>query len=162
MIWPYTLHDGVKQNTWTGIRPTDTFPDLFEIPLWSQLNASGQVVAAMDPGGSDAEVLATLQYNFTARHSGHRAPMGLFLHGGSWTARSAVLGEFIDWALAHPDTWFVSMRAAADYTRAPCDRTVAVAFAPCMTRTHMPHPATDSLATSFSKGTVNACGARPP
>lgn len=162
MIWPYTLHDGVKQNTWTGIRPTDTFLDLFEIPVWSQLNASGHVVAPMDPGGSDAEVLNLLQYNFTARYSGNRAPMGLFLHGGSWTSRSAVLGQFIDWALAHPGTWFVSMRAAADYALNPCGLAGAEAFPPFLTRTCPPHPEADYIATSFSKGTVRACGVRPP
>lgn len=162
MIWPYTLDHGVQQNTWTGERPYENFAGLFEIPLWSQMNDLGSVSATMDPSGSDAEVLALLQFNFTARYTGNRAPLGVFLHGGQWTSRAAVLGQFIDWVRPHSNVWFVSVRVATDYIRNPCGLAGSAAFRPFVTPIRSPWPADDLLTKAFSKGTVRSCGESPP
>ncbi len=162
MIWPYTLDHGVQQNTWTGERPYETFAGLFEVPLWSQMNDLGAAAATMDPPGSDAEALALLQFNFTARYNGNRAPLGVFLHGGQWTSRAAVLGQFIDWARAHSNVWFVSVRNATDYIRNPCGIAGSAAFPPFVTQIRSPWPADDLPTKSFSKGTVRSCCESPP
>lgn len=162
MIWPYTLHNGLRQNAWTGEPPDDNYPGLFEAPMWELMNPDGSIAASMDPPGDDAEVLALLQYNFTERYTGNRAPLGIFLHGGGWTARAEVLNAFLDWAQAHPDVWIVNTRAAIEYMREPCGIAGSHGFPPFLTPECEPWPEGGIETNRFAKGTVFTCGVRPP
>ena len=79
LIWPYALDRGVPQVCWTGTRPRDAFPGLFEIPLWKLLDANDKPYSTMDPPGSYAQLSALFHNNFTNRYEGNRAPLGLYL-----------------------------------------------------------------------------------
>lgn len=161
MLWPYTLDGGVVQDCWTGTPPSTNLPGLFEVPLWSLYDTNTAGWITMDPPGSDAQVLAVLQDNFRARYNGNRAPLGIFLHGGSWGSRTQVLRDFFDWAQAQPDVWIVSQGAATDFMRDPQSTAAAYTFPPFMTRTQPAVPESETRAVQFSKGLVRTCGEHP-
>ncbi|MBP7274781.1 MAG: polysaccharide deacetylase family protein [Kiritimatiellae bacterium] len=162
MIWPYTLHDGLQQVPWTGQPPDESYPELFESPLWALMNPDDTLAASMDPPGNDAEALALLQYNFTSRYEGNRAPMGVFLHASQWLARAEVLNDFLDWAQTHSNVWIVSTRAAVEYMRAPCGIAGADLFPPFRNPEREPWPVEGIETNQFATGTVYTCGVRPP
>jgi len=107
MIWPYTLHDGIQQETWTGTPPDRPLPGLFEMPMWLLINSNHSVQASMDPPGSYEQLTALFHECFEARYRGNRAPMGIFLHPGWMQTASNVqaLNDFIDWSLGHTGVW---------------------------------------------------------
>lgn len=162
MLWPYTLDNGVAQDCWTGTPPQTNIPGLFEMPLWSLYDTNTSECVTMDPSGSDAQVLALLQYNFLARYNGNRAPLGIFLHADLWSGRTQVLRDFLDWAQTYADVWVVSLSALAAFMQNPQAAAAAGAFSPFITVTRPSVPDSEIVTLSFPQGTVRTCGERPP
>lgn len=173
MVWPYTLDHGLAQAAPPARAPAAGYPGLFEIPLWGQFT-NGAVVTVMDPPESLStnEVTALWQANFLARYQGNRAPYGLFLHNtssGQWLsnpaqaeARIAALGAFIDWALAQPDTWFLTCRDLTEYMCAPVPAPAAASHAAFQTPARTPFPTSALVRCSFPDShAFYACGTAP-
>lgn len=164
-IWPYTLDQGVQQTPWTGVLPTNTFPGLFEIPMWDLLDGGGQSVTVMDPPGTSAQIAALLQTNFLARYNGNRAPLGVFLHA-DWLSKPTnrnALNAFIDWTLAGRSTvWWISTHDLASYMRAPQSADAALAFGPFVTVTNAMPAAEQFRRCVYDVGVVNTCTSCPP
>lgn len=158
-IWPYTLHDGAQQYTWTGVGPDTSLRDLFEVPMWNLLD--GETRHNMDPGGSGAYLLQLFKDNFTERYEGNRAPFGLWLHATGWLSdaeRIDTLNEFLEWALAHEGVWVVGVGSLLDWMRNPVP--VATASSVLSTVTYDPVPEADALSNSFSFGSFRSVGNR--
>lgn len=140
LLWPYTLDQGLAQACPRERAPRGSYPGLFEIPLWAQLDGR-KAVTAMDPPAtlSSNEVVALWCKNFLARYEGNRAPYGIFLHTTTptqWLSnpehsawRTGALSAFIAWALVHPDTWFVTCRDVVDYVESPVPAAMAATHA---------------------------------
>ncbi len=173
MIWPYTLDHGLAQAAPPARAPAAIYPGLFEIPLWCQFS-NATAVATMDPpeGLSSSEVVSLWQTNFLARYQGNRAPYGIFLHNttaSQWLSnptyseeRIAVLGAFIDWALARPNTWFITCRDLVDYMRAPVPASAVASHAAFQTPSRTPFPTASLVRCSFPNSHVfYTCGVTP-
>ena len=131
-IWPYTLDTGLAQPATTGTDPAAPFPGIFEVPLWKLLDTNEAYVATMDPPGTHTQVVDLLKLNFLKHYTGNRAPFTIGLHAywftnGVWCTDA--LNEFIDWAQAYPDVWFVTTRAAVEFMKQPCAASNAHLFA---------------------------------
>lgn len=174
MIWPYTLDHGLQQVTQGKYNPNGNYPGLFEIPLWNQFTNMTSV-STMDPPEtlSSNDVVALWKTNFLSRYNGNRAPYGLFLHASTqnqWLSnptnsawRVGALREFIGWALAQPDTWFISCRDLIDYMLAPVPAAAAATSPPFLTPERTPYP-TSGINRCAYPGTssFNVCGTCPP
>jgi hypothetical protein len=62
LIWPYTLHEGLRQTGDTGLPPTNRLPDLVEVPMWCLLCEAGSYT--MDPPGLPGEPDRSLPNQF--------------------------------------------------------------------------------------------------
>ena len=173
MIWPYTLQDGLFQNTVSNRMPVSPYyPDLFEIPLWCLFSPSQTVVTAMDPPDSyTSNQVATLwKSNFLAHYQGNRAPMSLDLHGVStnhWLSsppdtawRHDALNDFIEWALAFSNVYFITYHDMLNFMQAPVTSDQAPTSAPFLTPIRVawtnPQPCT------YPSGNTRVCGSCPP
>jgi len=143
-IWPYTFDAGNTQECITGIPPWDTFPGLFEIPLWDAYDTGGWGRATMDaPTSSYAEVMSLWKHNFTEHYNGNRAPFGLFLHAAlayQWLRqeewRVDVVNDFIEWTLGHSNVWWVSVNDLVEFMLDPQTVQEVSTFPPFITSTN--------------------------
>jgi len=165
-IWPYTLDNGLGQEATTGLAPTNTFPGLFEVPIWVLLETNGNEACTMDCPHPESEFLDLLKYNFTNHYDGNRAPMGLFLHyywleNEPW--RIGVINQFISWALTNfePNVWFVSSHALVEFMRDPVDIASATSFPPFITITNSLPPEESLVTCSYTTGTFKTWGECP-
>lgn len=65
--------------------PSESYPGLWEIPLWAVHTAEGALVSAMDPEG---DVFELYKQELDWRLAGNKAPLGLFLHAGGRQQRA--------------------------------------------------------------------------
>ncbi|MDA3873725.1 MAG: polysaccharide deacetylase family protein [Kiritimatiellae bacterium] len=121
-IWPYHLHDGLKQNPWTGTPPDRPLPNLMEVPMWNLRTFNGTGYHTMDPGeGSRQDLLNMFKENFTTRYDGNRIPLGVWLHSG-WASSDdnvGALNDFLEWALIEDDVWVVPVSKLVDWMHTP-------------------------------------------
>lgn len=173
-IWPYTLDNGLQQAAPPERLPARPYPGLFELPLYAHFS-NGTAVTAMDPPETyDADAVQALwRTNFTARYTGNRAPFTLALHTtttNQWLShplhspwRVEALTNFIAWALAHSNTWFVTCRDVVDFMEQPVPADAAHTSAPFMTRTNAYFPTGQLSRCTFpGSHTFHVCGAAPP
>lgn len=161
-IWPYSLHDGLKQAAHTGTPPSASLPDLMEVPMWNLLE--GATRHNMDPSGSRESLFAMFQSNFLARYEGNRAPMGIWLHASPWMNNAenvAALNDFLAWALERPDAWVVGMGTMIEWMKQPVSAAVALTEARLQTRTYEPIPESQAYSQNFGNGYVRSVGERP-
>ena len=174
LLWPYTLDHGVAQVVPPERAPATNYPGLFEIPLWEQFTGT-VAVATMDPPESlsSNEVVALWQTNFLSHYNGNRAPYGIFLHATSsdqWLSnptqsvwRVGALRAFIGWALARPDTWFISCGDLAAYMLAPVPASAAATNPAFLTPVRTPYPTSAVSRCSYPQShTFSVCGECPP
>ena len=174
MIWPYTLDNGLQQVTYAAYNPNGNYPGLFEIPLWVQFSNT-TAVTTMDPPESlsSNDVVALWKTNFLSRYNGNRAPYGIFLHAATqsqWLSnpsnsawRAGALRDFIGWALAQPDTWFITCRDLVNYMLEPVPAAAAAVSPPFLTPDRIPFPTSEiSRCTYPGSSTFSVCGACPP
>jgi len=174
MIWPYTLHNGLAQNAPTNWIPASPYyPNLFEIPLWCYFTPSQTVVTAMEPPDSyntSNAVAALWKTNFLAHYEGNRAPLGLDLHGVSanqWLSspldadwRRATVNEFIEWALAFSNVYFITYHDLLDFMQAPVTTGQAPTSAPFLTPLRVAW--TTPQYCSYPNWSTHVCGPCPP
>lgn len=161
MIWPYTLHDGLQQTTWTGTGPTSSLPNLMEIPLWLLFERDGNFhPEEMDPSGTRESLVQLFKDNFLDRYNGNRVPLGIWLHAAPWLGSPSTpqkdnveaLNEFLAWALEKPNVWVVGMSKAVDWMRNPLPAEEAAAAGMLSPRTYEPVPESEALSNSFAGG----------
>ncbi len=170
MIWPYTLHNGIQQKAPKERIPTNSYPSLFEIPIWDHFT-NNAFCAVMDPPSafSAEQVEALWKTNFLDHYNGNRAPFGLFLHATTddqWLSnpsnsnwRVDTLNAFIAWALDHPDTWFVTCRDLITFMRNPVTSSEASTNTLFLTDTHAYFPSNAiSTCTYPLSHTFTVCG----
>jgi len=158
-IWPYTLHDGIQQNIWTGTGPTRSLPDLFEVPMWSMVEPDGSRQHNMDPAGSREELVALFKHNLLSRYNGNRAPMGIWLHASPFLNTDenvSAMNEFLEWALELPDVWVVGVGTAIDWIKNPTPASSVLAEGTLGSQTYEPIPNEDAYQVSFPFGPVRA------
>lgn len=187
MIWPYTLHNGLRQNAGPERLPLTNYPSLFEIPVWDHFPCDtnlhyGNTPVVMDPPDFDdgtsnatrytaAQVDALWKTNFTQHYNGNRAPFGLFLHAtttNQWLSnptysdeRVDTLNAFITWASEHSNTWFITCRDLVNYMMAPVPISAAATNTLFLTHTNAYY--TSPTACSYSDShTFKVCGACLP
>ena len=174
-IWPYTLDNGLGQIAYKP-PPTNAFPGLFEVPVWKMLDQYGAEASAMDfPTGTANQVLDIFKLNLENRYYGNRAPMGLFMHathyagslgepGQEW--RISLLNKFISWALTNADfgsnVWFVSTRAAVEYTKNPVPLTSITSFPYFVTTQKTIPPISMVVTCAWTSATFRTCAECPP
>jgi len=121
-IWPYHLHDGLKQNPWTGTPPDRALPNLMEIPMWNLRKLGGIGYHVMDPGeASRQDMLNMFKENFTTRYEGNRIPLAVWLHSG-WASSAdnvSAMNDFLEWALDQEDVWVVPVSKLVDWMHNP-------------------------------------------
>ncbi|KAL4449367.1 hypothetical protein ABPG77_007011 [Micractinium sp. CCAP 211/92] len=123
--WPYSMAQGIPQKCDTGKCSSSEKYPVFEIPLWAAADAHGRPIASMDPPGDAFEIYKRearepgelglcgmnsplciwLQLGW--RLSGNHAPLGLFFHAGMESDRVDQLRQFIKYAAAIPNVWFL-------------------------------------------------------
>ncbi|PSC74458.1 chitin deacetylase-like isoform e [Micractinium conductrix] len=121
-VWPYTMDYGIPQNcaVSTGNCSTsERHPGLWEFPMWNVQDATGTVVASMDPQGDPYELY---KLQFDQRYSGNRAPLGIYLHA-AWLiadpSRADRLNEFLAYAVQQPNTFLVTVSQVLDWMKNP-------------------------------------------
>ncbi len=164
-IWPYTLDNGLAQTATTGLAPTNVFPGLFEVPVYVLLDTNGVEQCTMDCAGTPEEFLALLQRNFLERYNGNRAPLGIFLHTYWFTNQPqnvSALSDFIAWAQAWPDVWFVSTHALVEFMKNPVSAAAATSFPPFVTSVKEICPDEEIATCVYTMDTFRTCGECPP
>ena len=148
-IWPYTLHEGLLHEGWTGTGPARGVPGVMEIPMWRL--KEGETYHAMDPGGSRESLFNVFKENLQTRYDGNRAPMGIWLHAETWlnTETTAALSDFLDWALKKEDVWVVSLSSLADWMFDPISSADIVASEVFFTPTFQPVPESETFFVEY-------------
>lgn len=126
-IWPFTMDSGIPINcNWNYPDgqcngSTESYPGLWEVPLWELQGRNGEHLYTMDPEG---DILTLLQDNFNMNYNGNRAPFGIFLHATWYTpATTDILNKFFDWAMAQPDVWAITTKDLIGWMQAPVPKT---------------------------------------
>ncbi|KAI9096452.1 hypothetical protein DFS34DRAFT_581393 [Phlyctochytrium arcticum] len=135
-FWPYTLDNGPAANCVSGTCDGNfKFPGLWEIPLYTLLNADGTENSPMDPnavpGGTPGlpttqEIVDLLKSNFLQHYNGDRAPFGLYIHAAtqlSQPQRLSAFVDFINWVQStYPnDVYFVTNQQLLSWILNPTD-----------------------------------------
>ncbi len=120
-IFPYAFDSLGTQTYDVGEGPKNTYPGLWEIPMWGWHNDAGQLIANMDPPGGYADLLAMFNNTFDTRYSSNRAPMGFFMHPGwlSDDAHAKALNDFLIRNLAKPGVWVVTAQQLVEWMKDP-------------------------------------------
>lgn len=120
-VFPYSMDFGIPQNCALGTAPclaNETYPGLWEFPLYNVQDANGKVITNMDPPGDIFEAYAR---EFDRSYYGNRAPVGVFIHA-AWLmdpARADGLSRFIEYALSHDDVYFGTMTQVINWIKNP-------------------------------------------
>ena len=96
---------------------TESYPGLFELPMYELQNAAGEHLASMDPEG---DVFNIYRENFDMNYQNNRAPFGVYLHAPWFDDKNtAALNQFMEYAMAKPDVWVLTMRQLAEWMQNP-------------------------------------------
>ncbi|CAG8560891.1 7182_t:CDS:2, partial [Acaulospora morrowiae] len=127
--WPYTMDNGLFHDCDKGFCNLTKHPGMFEIPMSSILDSSG-VSHLMDPylDGEPDVVEKWLKDNFNRHLNEGKVPFGLYIHPVQLTAiagrpdpapRIKMLQDFLDWAIAQPNVWFVTSQQLIAWMKNP-------------------------------------------
>lgn len=138
-IFPYTLHDGIKQDCTAGAGSCDNSVKnayIWEYPMTFLYyppvgGADPQPIGdSMDPAPSpEASIKDFLDYNLSQHYNGNRAPMGIFLHGAVWLplmdpgetkTRGEQLKEWMESVMTtYEDVYFVTVDQVLNWMENP-------------------------------------------
>jgi peptidoglycan/xylan/chitin deacetylase (PgdA/CDA1 family) len=82
-VWPFTMDAGIPVNCeWNApdgkcSQQNESYPGLWEVPMWELQDSTGTHIATMDPEG---DVYNLLLDNFNMNYNGNKAPFGIFIH----------------------------------------------------------------------------------
>lgn len=149
-IWPYTLHDGLQHEGWTGTGSDESLPSVLEIPMWKL--KEGENYLGMDPGGSRESLYNVFQENFELRYEGNRAPLGIWLHAATWLTEDTAggLNDFLEWALQQPDVWVVTLSQLENWMRNPVSATTVTTEDTFQRVTYESVPESETYSPEFS------------
>ncbi|PRW33708.1 polysaccharide deacetylase [Chlorella sorokiniana] len=121
-LWPYSLQDGIAQNCeeWAPFQTCDQrerYHGLFEVPVWDMEPEGLFSEDASARGGKS--VYQVLTRIFDAAYEGNRAPVPLFVHGPWLQDNVEDVAQFVDYALAKPGTFFVTVRQLLAWMQNP-------------------------------------------
>ncbi|KAI7844629.1 hypothetical protein COHA_001719 [Chlorella ohadii] len=131
-LWPFDLANGSPINCdyFSGFQSCSTKesePGLYDVPVWHirQEDGKGNTkgVWSMDyvDGRSADDFYNIMKQNFDAAYSGNRAPIPIFIHTPWLQDKESLKGlkRFVDYALAQPDTYLVSIRQLLAWMQNP-------------------------------------------
>ena len=81
--FPFTMDAGIPINAEWNYPDghcncsTESYPGMFELPMYELQNAAGEHLASMDPEG---DALNIYRENFDMNYANNRAPFGVYLH----------------------------------------------------------------------------------
>ncbi|RIA97714.1 hypothetical protein C1645_751818 [Glomus cerebriforme] len=144
--WPYTMDYGLYNDCWKGFCNQTIHPGLFEIPMAAILDDQGSP-HLMDPylDGPTDTVKGWLQNNFLRHAKQGKTPFGIYVHPAHLyqipgtplapntpdpDASLKMLEEFLDWALAQPDTWVVTSQQLLEWMKNPVPADQLKTYAP--------------------------------
>lgn len=137
-LWPFDMGGGIPINCTSDDKYTqicseeERWPGLWEVPVWQQNELDGPY--PMDPGFSyecmchisNHSALDILKANFDAAYSGNRAPFNVYVHPfwlknkpDGFDPSLQQLQQFVEYALAKPDVWFITMRQLIAWMQNP-------------------------------------------
>ena len=166
--FPFTMDRGIPINAEWNYPDgqcncsTESYPGMFELPMYELQNAAGEHLASMDPEG---DVFNIYRENFDMNYNANRAPFGVYLHAPWFTDKNtAALNQFMDYAMAKPDVWVLTMRQLAEWMKNPvpaskmgewltCKNvtlTPAVGTVRCQQYTVQPGDSAYTIATAFA------------
>lgn len=157
-IWPYHLHDGLKQNPWTGYPPDRPLPNLMEVPMWNLRNAHGSGYHNMDPAEASREdMFNMLKENFATRYAGNRIPLAVWLHIGWFQNEDNVnaMNDFLEWALAREHVWVVPVGKLVDWMHNPLPVDDPALTNLLSVRTYTPVPPEETFYNHFAPNPFN-------
>jgi LysM repeat protein len=121
--FPFTMDRGIPINAEWNYPDgqcncsTESYPGMFELPMYELQNAAGEHLASMDPEG---DVFNIYRENFDMNYNNNRAPFGVYLHAPWFNDRTtAALNQFMEYAMAKPDVWVLTMRQLAEWMKNP-------------------------------------------
>jgi len=118
--WPYTLDYGLANDCWTGICAANVVaPGMWEIPMHAIMD--GTTAYSMDPqlNGTPDKVAQWLKDNFNRHYQGTRQPFGIYLHPVHVKDADKLYNDFMAWAAAQPDVWFVTNHQLLQWMQNP-------------------------------------------
>ncbi|KAL4853807.1 hypothetical protein ACK3TF_005288 [Chlorella vulgaris] len=122
-LWPYTMDYGLPQRCDLGTGPcsiNESLPGLWEFPMWDVQDDSGVVLTNMDPQG---DIYEAYKREFDRSYGGNRSPVGVYIHA-AWLmdkTRNAEMNQFVNYALSHENTWFVTISEVIEWMKDPVD-----------------------------------------
>lgn len=134
-LFPYTLHNGVPEaycdEMYSPCVKGEKYPGMWEVMLY-RLAYEGQLYT-MDPGnnspgnGEYRPVFDVLKANFDDLYAGPRTPLPIYVHL-PWFTSERIEGtlQFVNYALSHPDVYFVTMRQLIEWMKDPVPATEMV------------------------------------
>ncbi len=66
----------------------ESYPGLWEIPMWAVHREDLSAISAMDPEGDQLTLFEAYKRELDWRLNGNKAPLGLFLHAGRQLANT--------------------------------------------------------------------------
>ncbi|KAI7844630.1 hypothetical protein COHA_001720 [Chlorella ohadii] len=123
-VWPFDLAHGAKTNcryfgSFQGCSTKEHWPGMFNVPVWQikQEDSRGQTKGVR----SADDLFKILKQNFDAAYNGNRAPLPIFIHTPWLANKESLRGvmRFVDYALAQPDTYLVSIRQLLAWMQHP-------------------------------------------
>ncbi|CAG8699433.1 16882_t:CDS:2, partial [Dentiscutata heterogama] len=137
--WPYTLDNGLAHDcTTSNFCDKVVHPGFFEIPMAAIIDEAN-VAHLMDPylDASTDTVKKWLQDNFNYHTQNGKTPFGLYIHpvqlnipGRDNASLITMLEEFLDWALAQPNVWFVTSQQLITWMQNPVPASELKDYAP--------------------------------
>lgn len=122
-VFPFTMDKGIPIDcNWNYPdgqcnATTETYPGLWETPLWELQNEAGEHLFSMDPEG---DVFNIYKENFDMNYNNNRAPFGVFLHAPWFNDKNTrALNQFMDYAMSLPDVWAITTRQLIEWMKDP-------------------------------------------
>jgi len=122
-VFPFTMDKGIPMNcNWNYPDgqcngTSESYPGLWEAPLWELQNAAGEHLFSMDPEG---DVFNIYKENFDMNYYNNRAPFGVFLHAPWFTDKNTrALNQFMDYAMSLPNVWAITTRQLIEWMKDP-------------------------------------------
>ncbi|GAX26229.1 hypothetical protein FisN_16Lh055 [Fistulifera solaris] len=134
--WPFTLENGFTGSITCGGRCINqSYPDLWEIPMYRWYGTNNSVLDGMDYPNFASDV----QQMFERRYFGNRAPFGIYLHEPWFREKThgADLKQWIEQTLAtYDDVYFVTNMDLIEWMTNPVPKSYYVPKA-CKSREEM-------------------------
>jgi len=134
-LWPYTLEYRSTQDCVIESCPTDSFPELWEVPLVDYNSKDGRLCNIIDsctPPDTAQEAFELFDSNFERHYTTNRAPFFMLLED-QWLANSTYFegtATFLKKLASMGDVWVVTISQALEWIKHPTKLENIEDFAP--------------------------------